>query len=213
MSVQHRNKSTVGTYPRGIKTTKLIVNAAKEILVREGYSSLSIRKVANAAGISVGNLTYYFHNKSLLLEAVFELVFDQYKVEFSRCRLGAGQDAVEQLRALIEFIFVDLGRHTTTVLFPEIWALANHQKHAASILERLYQRECEEFIELIGEINPNLSPEQIQQLALFIIASIEGHTMFVGYKKKYNGQLSNLTRIASFSFIELINNIKPQIIF
>jgi AcrR family transcriptional regulator len=45
-----------------------ILNAAIEIIVREGLSSFTIRKVADAAGISTGLVLYHFESKEKLIE-------------------------------------------------------------------------------------------------------------------------------------------------
>ena len=45
-----------------------ILNAAIDIIVREGLSSFTIRKVADAAGISTGLVIYHFETKERLIE-------------------------------------------------------------------------------------------------------------------------------------------------
>ena len=45
-----------------------ILNAAIDIIVREGLSSFTIRKVADAAGISTGLVIYHFETKEKLIE-------------------------------------------------------------------------------------------------------------------------------------------------
>ena len=45
-----------------------ILKAAIEIIVREGLTSFTIRKVADAAGISTGLVMYHFESKEKLLE-------------------------------------------------------------------------------------------------------------------------------------------------
>ncbi|NCB63641.1 MAG: TetR/AcrR family transcriptional regulator [Clostridia bacterium] len=59
----------------GVRETKKeirdeIVREAGEQFRRSGYEGTSMRAVADALGISVGNLTYYFQKKEDLLEAV-----------------------------------------------------------------------------------------------------------------------------------------------
>ena len=53
-------------------TTRERIIACAEALFREkGYNSVSMREIAEKAGIRVGNLTYYYSRKELLVEAVF----------------------------------------------------------------------------------------------------------------------------------------------
>ena len=51
-----------------MKTTKeLIRNTARELFNERGYRAVSMRNIADALGISVGNLTYHYPHKALLM--------------------------------------------------------------------------------------------------------------------------------------------------
>lgn len=47
-----------------------ILQTAKHLFNRRGYRQVSMRNIADALGISVGNLTYYYKRKEDLVEAV-----------------------------------------------------------------------------------------------------------------------------------------------
>ncbi len=53
-------------------TREMILQQARELFMERGYNNVSMRDVAEAAGIRVGNLTYHFPRKELLVEALFE---------------------------------------------------------------------------------------------------------------------------------------------
>ena len=53
-------------------TRETILSCARELFMERGYNNVSMRDVAEAAGIRVGNLTYHFPRKELLVEALFE---------------------------------------------------------------------------------------------------------------------------------------------
>ena len=56
-----------------MKTTKeLIRNTARELFNERGYRAVSMRNIADALGISVGNLTYHYPQKELLMEAIMD---------------------------------------------------------------------------------------------------------------------------------------------
>src|SRR5260370_38631222 len=51
-------------------TRDLIIHAAAESLLENGYSGTSVRSIASKAGVAIGNLQYWFPTKSeLLVEA------------------------------------------------------------------------------------------------------------------------------------------------
>ena len=56
-----------------MKTTKeSIRNTARELFNERGYRAVSMRNIADALGISVGNLTYHYPHKELLMEAIMD---------------------------------------------------------------------------------------------------------------------------------------------
>lgn len=52
-------------------TREIILQCARELFMERGYNSVSMRDIAEAAGIRVGNLTYHFPRKELLVEAIY----------------------------------------------------------------------------------------------------------------------------------------------
>lgn len=52
-------------------TREAIVQCARELFMQKGYNNVSVRDIAEAAGIRVGNLTYHFPRKELLVEAIY----------------------------------------------------------------------------------------------------------------------------------------------
>jgi len=200
-----QNKPRESTYQRGKDTSHALIVAARDVFTSQGYATLSIRKVAERAGVSVGNLTYHFPNKQCLIEAMFEFVLNDYLMEFDRLSQKEGP-AQEQLRNVVGYIFNDLANPTTTVLFPELWALANHEQYAAKVLDEIYRKARAIFVNLIPKINPSLSTQQVEDIALFMSASIEGHTMFVGANKQFTNSNERLTLMAQSSFLAIIKN-------
>ena len=48
-----------------------ILQCARALFMEKGYNNVSMRDIAEAAGIRVGNLTYHFPRKELLVEAIY----------------------------------------------------------------------------------------------------------------------------------------------
>jgi AcrR family transcriptional regulator len=57
---------------KGLETRKLIFDAASQILIQDGLTSLTLEKVAEEAGLSKGGLLYHFPNKIALIEGLFD---------------------------------------------------------------------------------------------------------------------------------------------
>ena len=183
-----KTRPGTGASAKGGDRVLQILEAAKHILIRDGYPRLTLRAIASEAGISVGNLNYYYRHKADLLRDLVNTVFDGYLAEFERIHAEAQGSPREELEAVLRFIFQDLGTRETTVFFPELWALANHEAYAAEVVDNLYAAERAIFEELIPRINPRLTANEVHLLAVTISASIEGHTPFVGEGKPWAGQ-------------------------
>lgn len=85
--------------------------------MEEGYANLSMRKVAKKAGISIGNLNYYYRTKEDLLRDLVDYVIIPYLEEFDRAREEAGDSPEKQLEAVLNFWITDLSTPETTVFF------------------------------------------------------------------------------------------------
>ena len=53
-------------------TKKEIIDMAKQLFNERGFNSVSIRDIADALGISNGNVTYHFNKKEEIIEAILE---------------------------------------------------------------------------------------------------------------------------------------------
>jgi hypothetical protein len=71
-------------------------------------------------------------------------------------------------------------------------------------MDEMYENYRKVLADIIGEVNPALSAIQARRLALFICASVEGHTIFIGYRKPWRKETANIIHIAKQSFLWLI---------
>lgn len=63
-----------------ITTKERLCKAALELFNKNGYKNVSLREIAQAAGTTIGNLTYYFPQKDTLLAALQEEVQRQFSI-------------------------------------------------------------------------------------------------------------------------------------
>lgn len=76
-----------------------IVAAALDVIGQVGVSGASMRKVADAAGVPLGSLTYYFGTREELLRAAFTSHADSVAEKFDKRLSGASPQ--EEIVALI----------------------------------------------------------------------------------------------------------------
>lgn len=185
-------------------TEQTILHAAERVLVEDGYHRFSLRRVAARAGVTVGNLQYHFPTRDALIEAMLDACIGRYLDFFEALRADAGDAPRAQFEALVRGVFRDLGTRQTTLFFPELWSLANHEPHATELMDAMYARYRAVLEEVIGAMNPMLDGDERRRLALFVSASLEGHTVFVGHGKPWRGEIDALAELAIASFTPLI---------
>lgn len=83
MSKNRRKTKREPKQRRSRETVDVIAQGAVQVLLREGYTGLTTRSVAKAAGVSIGTLYQYFDDKNEVLSAVIERDFEQVYAAFS----------------------------------------------------------------------------------------------------------------------------------
>ena len=155
--------------PRGKLTQAQILEKAEELLVSEGFHAMSMRKVADACGISTGNLTYHFASKNELIDAIISSVFEKY---------GASTDPYTptdqtasnhmNLRERISWVMWDSSQKETIALFTELWALAKHSETSHKSLQRFYKVTLKTLERSLARDYPNADDERLRSAARLI---------------------------------------------
>src|SRR5690606_24477611 len=82
------------------------MDATRTLLVREGYDSLSMRKIASAIGCSVSSIYLYFDNKDELVHALIDEGFQRWYEIVRESASGPGtplQRLEDHCRKYVEF--------------------------------------------------------------------------------------------------------------
>jgi len=196
---------------KGNRRIDQIIRAARDTLIDSGYHRFTMRGVAAQCGMSVGNLNYYYANKADLLADLLDVALQGYIADFDAILAETDPALPEKaLEKVMRFIMADLGTRETTVFFPELWALANHDAAASKRMHEMYKNYRRVYDQLIPRINPRLSPTEVRQVSLVISASIEGHTMFLGYKKPWAKHRQHLCNIAVKGLLDLVRTVTPE---
>jgi AcrR family transcriptional regulator len=199
-------KELIPAKPTSTNTREHILETARTLMIEQGMGAVTIRGVARAAGIAPGNLGYYFATYDELLRNLTEWVIEPYLQTFDLIRAHTGDDPIASLRAVLSYILEDLATEETTMFFPELWVLANRSKHSAKCMQELYVKYMAVLEDLIATARPDLSSEQHKELSLFICASIEGQTVFLGYQRPFAEHREAVYSIALETMIGAVVN-------
>ena len=67
-----------------LDTKNRIIAESKVLFFELGIANTRLQQIADASGISVGNLAYHFKNKEAIVETVYENLFEELSVILSQ---------------------------------------------------------------------------------------------------------------------------------
>ena len=86
--------------PKGEQTRERILDAALDLFRTQGYAETTMRQIADAAGVAVGNAYYYFASKDQLILAFYERNHSDHLAILGD-RLEGTRDFQERLRLVL----------------------------------------------------------------------------------------------------------------
>lgn len=128
---------------------RLIVLAARSVMLKSGLAASSLREIAQEAGVSVGTVTYHFRSiDDILREVVTRETEDFYSTVVAEAH--AAQDPRIGIRRLIEPMFAD----TDSVrehwkIWSDYWALVGRRPEIAETYAgqiRVWEDACAEIV-------------------------------------------------------------------
>ena len=199
-----------GIYMRGAETVDTILQAALAVLIDEGAGAFTIRRIAAACGVKVGNVSYHFPRKEMLIQVLLDELVESYDKLLDDTVRKPGLSTEERLQLIIILCLDDIGSKRTSHLFTELWALANHNAFIADRVGAFYQKVHDVIGLYVAELNPALCAEDVHTVALYISASMEGATPFVGYRKPWAHKMDAFSRIAVIALVTMVKTITPR---
>ena len=156
-----------------------ILQAARELLASEGYAGLSMRRVAQAAGMTLSNVQHYYASRDLLLEALLLSIMDEFQSMMARfSAVMRERPRLERFLSTADMFLDEITDPVTHAIFFEIWALASRNPFASNLMDKMLGRERKTVYNLIRGLNPAISDEEYMQRAILMVAQIEGLMLF-----------------------------------
>jgi len=83
---------------------RLLTAAGARLICEQGIHSVNSNQIARAAGVGVGTFYAHFRDKHELLQVVVAGAVDALRLGIERAATAAGDDLLEQVRAMVEAI-------------------------------------------------------------------------------------------------------------
>jgi AcrR family transcriptional regulator len=148
-------------------TKQAILDTALELFNHQGTAPISTNHIAQALGISPGNLYYHFRNKEQIIQALFERLFNRWDAAF---RLPENKiPEMEDLLHLLRLNFDILWEYRFA--YRELGALLRQDPELQARYLEVRQRGFEGFHELFAffvqaeVLDASSSPEDVTEMA------------------------------------------------
>ncbi|WP_326586848.1 TetR/AcrR family transcriptional regulator [Streptomyces sp. NBC_01294] len=187
-----------GPTPKGHQRRTALLDAAERILGSSGGAELTMRAVADAAGVRLGHLQYYFPARSDLLAALLDRILTASLArvaaltDASGADAGAGAgadadagagadtnaDADAGAEAILDTVLGDHDDLPLVRLFTEVWSMAAHDEEAARAVRAFYAAYAGHVAEFIRGRSPALTPAAAAARAEVFVMLMEGSALF-----------------------------------
>ena len=85
-----------------VNQSEMILNAAFECISSKGYENVSLRDIADEAGVVLSQLNYYYQNKEGLFTEVIKMMIQKYRQEVEN-HLRNGATPKEKITELVKY--------------------------------------------------------------------------------------------------------------
>jgi len=199
-----------GVYSRGSDTVDAILKAALHVLIEEGASAFTLRRIASECGLQVGNVSRHFPRKEMLVQVLLEELLSPSEGQVRNNITNVAMPPDKALALIISGSLDEIQTKKMTRLFTELWSMTNHNDFVAERVEMVYRYVHRLISACVSELNPALNAEQVEVVSVYISASIEGSTMLAGFRKPWSSMMPQLKVIATKFLVDMAKNITPE---
>lgn len=156
-------------------TQEQILDAAMQVIVRDGLDSTSMRAVAEEAEVSLGLLSYHFDGKEKLVVAAFRRAADRLTAHSAALIAEAGDDPRRQVRAALRAWFdPEFSDLEHLEIWITIWAVGRTNDDVAAAERDLYEQWADVLRDAISDAQPALSPDAVSHRVTDVVALQNG---------------------------------------
>lgn len=125
-----------------------LIETAEILFAAKGFDGTSVRDIADAAGINVAMISYYFGSKEKLMEAIFDYKIGQVQMRVEALLKDDLLTSIEKINILVD---EHIERVMKSQQFYRILICEQVSKKNASIMEKIKQLKVENAV-LITEL-------------------------------------------------------------
>lgn len=147
-------------------------------MVQVGFGQFSVRKVARAAGVSMGHLQHYFPRRGDLLRALLISLERDFLSNYKR-EIAPIPNPVERFVACARYVIDRSGDEHMVPLLREFWAMAARDDAVAGMLDDFYNGCRRLAASILLEANAELDTTIAMQRAAAAVSLLSGAFLYL----------------------------------
>jgi AcrR family transcriptional regulator len=174
-----------------------ILDAAREVLIRDGAAGFSMRNVAQAAQLGLATVQYYFPTRDDLVRAMMRDTESRYRVATEKCLVGVPAKPLLRFKAILRFYLKDIADPVTRRWIIQLWALLDTLDGQSGTLNReFYDMDISGLSAYVAELCPETPAADIRRRATLVAAMLEGLVVVRGAHSPSPAELKRLSTLA-----------------
>jgi AcrR family transcriptional regulator len=162
----------------GELTRRKILDAAANCFAEHGFAATSVRDITKSADCNIGAVTYYFHGKQGLYEAVFEQRFRELREQ----RVGALRVLLEESQLQLESVLNvfaraflnpligdERGEETLSLIMRD---MVDSHLPSGMAMDQMIRPTLAVLLEALEKTCPELSPESARNCCLSLVSQL-----------------------------------------
>ena len=159
---------------KGAERIADIVKVGAEILLDEGFSSLTKRRIANRLGISHGNVSYYFPTRESLWHAVIDYELKEYYQRHHGTLIADPSDPQAYFDAFVVGWIDEYNDRVVRIFFSHIIAFAEVNESVAKIRDEIYEEFFDETMKRARALDLRVDEQELERRVLEVMVVLEG---------------------------------------
>jgi AcrR family transcriptional regulator len=188
-------------------TVDRILGGARDVLVKHGYAGFTIRRVAEAASIMPGNISYHFANKRELLRALISRLVADYSSQFETFLSDPGIPLGQEVASLVHWLLTDAVAEETVHTFRELWTIALRDAVVRRAVDDFYDDVMNGVAQLLLRSRPKADAGAVREFVQVLASMSEGTNVLYGTRMSRAVPHERFIEIAT----ELLRTLAPEL--
>lgn len=203
-------KTRLAVTEKGARRVLEIVSAGVEVLLEEGFTALTKRRIATRLGISHGNVSYYFPTRESLWQAVIDVeVRRHYRDHYDDLKASANDPE----KYFDEYITRWIGEYEDRelrIFFSQFLAFAEVNPMVAELRDEIYERFLNDSLEIVMPLIPGVSRPEAEQRVLKAMALLEGLQPVTAFRPDLLGESGGFRQSLRHTIVAIIRGQRPE---